>query len=118
MQLPKVIALLSTQGDQTGFMLLAPDATGTSGDCVFMLSPSDLAGIESDMGIVVSELKVAGEHRFNATAQDGGITLVVTPVGLPQVDMLLNSQFSGRVHTDFCGTVKCIGSAEPLPGSA
>ena len=99
-------------------MLLAPDETGASGDCVFMLSPSSTAGIDSDMGIVVSELKVSGEHRFKATVLDGGIHLVVIPVALPEIELRLNSSFAGSVLTDFGGDTKCIGCAGPLPGSA
>ena len=118
MDVPKVISMSSTQGDRVGVMLLAPDETGTTGDCVFMLSPSNTACIDSDMGVVISELKVSGEHRFKATSLNGGINLVVSPVALPEIELRLNSDFTGSVLTDFGGATKCIGSAEPLPGSA
>ncbi|MFC0682936.1 hypothetical protein ACFFGH_34340 [Lysobacter korlensis] len=118
MDIPEVILLLSEQGDRVGAVLLAPDDTRASGDCVFMLSPSNNACIDSDLGIVVSELKVAGEHRFRVAATPGGIELTVLPADLPQIELRLNGHFSGSVLTDFCGVTKCIGSAEPLPGSA
>ena len=118
MDIPKVISLLSTQGDRAGVMLLAPDHTGARGDCVFMLSPSSIAGVDSDMGVVVSELKVSGEHRFQATVLDSAVTLVVLPVDLPKLELRLNDNFTGSVLTDFGGVTRCIGSAEPLPSSA
>jgi hypothetical protein len=117
MDMPKVITLATPGGVRVGLMLLAPDEEN-SGGCVFMLLPVSSTVIESDMGIVISELKVAGEHRFIAKALDNGIDVLVVPTGLPQVQLQLNHEFKGSVFTDFGGTIKCIGSAELLPSSA
>ncbi|MCS3811223.1 hypothetical protein [Xanthomonas sp. 4461] len=118
MDIPKVILLLSEHSERVGVLLLAPDDLGAGGSCVFMLSPSNSACIESHMGIVVSELKVAGEHRFQVMASPSGIDLIVLQADLPHIELKLDSHFSGSVLIDLGGVTKCIGSAEPLPGSA
>ncbi|WDM66152.1 hypothetical protein [Xanthomonas cucurbitae] len=89
MDIPKVILLLSERGERVGVLLLAPDNLGAGGSCVFMLLPSSSACIDSDMGIVVSELKVAGEHRFQVMASSSGIDLVVLQADLPHIELKL-----------------------------
>ena len=116
--IPKVISLASAQGDRVGVLMLAPGAGNGAGDCIFMLSPTSSAGIDSDMGLVVSELKVTGEHRYSVTALNDGVRLIVLPEGMPKVEFHLNHEFKGNVLTEFGGAIKCIGSAEPLRSSA
>ncbi|MGN3937975.1 hypothetical protein ABVB18_21945 [Xanthomonas citri pv. mangiferaeindicae] len=118
MDIPKAVLLLTEHGERVGVLLLAPDDLGACGSCVFMLMPSNSSCIDSDMGIVVSELKVAGEHRFQVMETPSGIELIVVPIDLYQIELKLDSNFSGRVLTDLGGVNKCIGAAEPLPGSA
>ena len=118
MEFPKVISLTTPQGERAGMMLLAPRAESSSGECVFMLSSASSLAIDSPLGVVISELKVSGEHRFAADTIDSGISLVVFPNGLPQVQFRLDYGFSGQVFTEFDGAITCIGSAHPLPRSA
>lgn len=118
LELPKVMALWSNEGDHTGFMLLAPKSGSEAGDCVFLLSPSSNEGIDSDLGMVVSELKVAGEHKFKIDTSNDGLRLSVTPTEYPEVIFRLNRQFSGQIVTEFGGRNVCIGSAKPAKKNA
>ncbi|MGE0083855.1 MAG: hypothetical protein AB7S75_05485 [Desulfococcaceae bacterium] len=112
-KIPKALTLYSDNGDHAGFMLIAPKEGDESGDCVFMLTPVSVEGIDSNLGIVVSELKVAGEHKFSCLQTNQGYELTVHPKGLPVVTLLLNTEFSGEIYTEFDGTNKCIGTAKP-----
>ena len=118
LELPKALSLWSDKGDHAGFMLLACESGSTSGDCVFMLSPASTKGIESDLGIVVSELKAAGEHKFESNKNDDGLEIKLFPVGFPEVVFKLNNEFSGQVFTEFNDKITCIGSSEPAKKSA
>ncbi|MFB2649889.1 hypothetical protein [Shewanella mangrovisoli] len=117
-ELPKALSLWSDKGDHAGFMLLACDSGSTQGDCVFMLSPASTEGIDSDLGIVVSELKAAGEHKFESHKNDDGFEIRVLPAGFPEVVFKLNNEFSGQVITEFNEKIVCIGSSEPVKKSA
>ena len=118
MEFPKTILLWSADGGHAGFMLLAPAADGKSGDCVFMLTPVSAAGIESDMGNIVSELKLNGEHRFVAAPVKNGIDLTVCPVDFPELEFRFNMAFEGEVFTIMNGARVCVGSAGPMQGPA
>ena len=109
---PKAFALWSEQGDHAGFMLLSSESDMETGDCIFMLSPVSAKGVDSDLGIVVSELKVSGEHKFEVSSIDAGYKLIVFPDGFPQIVFNLNHEFSGEVFTEFDDTYKCIGTVE------
>lgn len=111
--IPKALILYSSDGDHAGFMLVDAEEGGASGNCVFMLSPVSAEGIESDLGVVVSDLKVAGEHRFVSSESGGAIELAVHPKGLPVVRLCLDADFAGTVHTEFDGVERCIGEAVP-----
>lgn len=117
-ELPKALSLWSDKGDHAGFMLLACDSGSTQGNCFFMLSPASNEGIDSDLGIVVSELKVAGEHKFESHKNDDGFEIRVLPAGFPEVVFKLNNEFSGQVTTEFNDEIVCIGSSEPAKKSA
>ena len=112
------MVLKSLEGDHAGFMLLSAAPGAESGDCVFMLAPISTKGIDSNLGVVVSELKVAGEHKFKIDTQVDGVVITVMPAGFPEVVFTLNRQFSGHIATDFGGQNVCIGSAEPAKKSA
>ena len=114
MELPKVISFSSMQGDHAGFMLLAPNVGGETGTCVFMLTPTSSVGIDSDMGVIISELKVAGEHQFKFMAVSGGFSLTVFPRELPEVELQLNNELNGGVISIMRGIKQRVGSAEPL----
>ena len=118
MEIPKAISLWSCEGDHAGFMLLAPDAGNVSGNCVFMLTPASCAGIESEMGIVVSELKETGEHCFRLASADTGRALTVFTDGFPDVLFHIDEKFSGDVFTEMDGVVKCVGSAGTIRANA
>ncbi len=117
-EIPKAIVLWSTEGDHAGFMLLSHEPGEQNGNCVFMLSPVSKEGIDSDMGIVVSELKVAGEHRFTLAAFEAGIELTVHPESFPNLVFHLNANFVGEVVTEFNNEARCIGNAEPAKTKA
>ncbi len=93
---------------------MAFDESQLQGQCVFMLSPVSSEGIDSKMGIVVSELKVSGEHHFKAKRFDEGFQILIFPEGFPQITFNLDNKFAGDVVTEFDGSVKCIGTCEAL----
>lgn len=57
-------ALETPTGVHVGFTLGAPSFKVAGGDCVFMLAPLLVEGIETPLGKLVSELKVLGEHQW------------------------------------------------------
>lgn len=83
-----------------------------------MLSPSSIEGIDSNIGIVVSELKAMGEHRCDIESDDSGCVITVLPSGFPEVELQLDCEFRGRVFTELEGGIECIGFAEPADGNA
>jgi hypothetical protein len=97
-------SLQSTNGDHIGFALGAPSFKVESGECVFMLLPMTTEGIDTPLGRVISELKVAGEHQWQK--QNGDIE-VLAASGSP-----LTISALGRV-LDTDGNE--IGKAIPLP---
>ncbi len=112
MDIPKAMNLFSDDGYHAGFMLLAPKSH-EEGDCVFMLTPVSKEGIDSNLGIVVSELKVAGEHNFICSKLNDGIELTVQPKELPAVSFVLDNDFNGKIFTEFDGNRTFIGTARP-----
>ena len=64
MEYTKGFAIQTPSGEHVGFVLAAPTFNAQSGDCVFMLMPKDPGLVESPLGIVISERKVAGEHHW------------------------------------------------------
>lgn len=117
-EIPKAIVLWSTEGDHAGFMLVSYEAGNSHGNCVFMLSPASVEGIDSAMGIIVSELKVDGEQNFNVVSNSQGHTLSIRPQSFPEILFRLNSNFEGDVFTEFEGETKRVGSAVPAKKDA
>ena len=118
---PKAISLWSSEGDHAGFMLLSirgQEAGEYVGECVFLLSPVSTDGLESQMGIVVSELKVAGEHPLSLKWRDGGLSIVVTPADLPAVNLRIVKNERHSVVTDSDGRSVVIGVAEEARGKS
>ncbi len=77
MKLPsKVLILQTTAGNHLGFIMLAPDQTEASGDCIFMLLPKDKAlwDTEEFSWLCRRDQKEAGEHRF-ALCSDGSMRI-------------------------------------------
>ncbi|EGQ8146190.1 hypothetical protein GKA54_14395 [Vibrio parahaemolyticus] len=116
-ELPKAMVLKTIYGRHLGFMLLAPNS-GESGECVFSLSASSAEVIDSNLGVVLSELKVSGEHKYVVETIKDGYLINIAPIGLPNVQVQLNHQFSGDIVTDIEGRVACIGTAELVEQSA
>ncbi|EGR2854725.1 hypothetical protein DC853_24125 [Vibrio parahaemolyticus] len=116
-ELPKAMVLKTIDGRHVGFMLLAPNS-GESGECVFSLSASSAEVIDSNLGVVLSELKVSGEHKYVVETIKDGYLINIAPIGLPNVQVQLNHQFSGDIVTDIEGRVACIGTAELVEQSA
>lgn len=108
---PKALTLWSDEGDQAGFMLMAIPPGQGGGDCVFMLSPVSTEGVDSQLGMVVSELKALGEHPFEIEQTDRGFLLTVRPEGLPELVFTLDEEFSGPITTVVNDASKCIGKA-------
>ena len=118
MEIPKSLNLWSSNGDHAGFMLIASESNSTTGECVFMLTPVSAKGIDSSLGIVVSELKSAGEHKLRILEKDKGCTITIYPEGFPEVVMEFNEKFEGEIHTEFNDEYQCIGTAQPLDKNA
>ena len=99
-------------------MLLAPEGNDGSGTCVFVLRAASIEANDSDMGVVISELQLSGEHRFNLAANGDGYALTVAAAGFPDVSFRLNGAVRGSIVTVVHGINSCVGSAEPLVGNA
>ena len=109
---PKALTLFSTDGDHAGFMLIAQDEHENKGDCVFMLSPISVKGIDSKLGILVSELKETGEHPFIITESGQHYELYIKPKNLPEIKIVFNQNFQGNVYTDYDKKDEHIGTVE------
>jgi hypothetical protein len=64
MEFTRGLVLETNDGVHVGFALGSPSFKGDSGECVFMLLPASAGVIETPLGIIVSELKVAGEQSW------------------------------------------------------
>jgi len=112
----KAIALQNMQAEHMGFMLTHLNPTGTngefSGDCVFMLLPfsSDLS--ETELGILISELKVAGEHPCSMRTITNQTEIVVTPKKLPELILVITPTGKGTLSKKENGVVSQIGLVE------
>lgn len=110
--IPECLSLWSIDGDHAGFLLLAPNAEQSAGECVFMLSPVSAAGIGSLLGLIVSGLRTRGEHRFEASRTGSGHIIAVLPAGLPVVELHLDPEFKGPIMTDVEGMPTRVGTAD------
>lgn len=93
-------------GIHLGFVLGAPSFKVADGDCVFMLAPVPVEGVETPLGQLVSELKVRGEHRW--ANQDGNI--VVLNSSAPVLTILSSGSVLNADGIE-------VGKAIPLPES-
>ena len=114
MKIPKVLNLFSSTDDHAGMMLLAPDKSGNCGDCVFMLSPVSSDGDNSQFGIVISELKVLGEHRFEIVTLSDACVMNISVKNMPSIEFELNNEFIGNVYTHIDGKRTILGSVVPI----
>ena len=117
-EIPSTLALWSEQNDHAGFVLFAPGDEATNGDCVFMLSPISSKGIDSDLGLIVSELKVAGEHPYQINVHANGIKVTISPEALPELVISFDSELTGTVVTEYEGNTSCVGTAIPVEKNA
>lgn len=97
-------ALETKDGAHVGFALGSPSFKVNGGECVFMLLPTTVEVIETPLGIIISELKVAGEHPWKK--KNGDIVVLAGDRAL------LTISRDGSV-LDKNG--KQIGKAKPLP---
>jgi hypothetical protein len=105
MELTGGFALQTTNGKHIGFVLGAPSFQAECGDCVFILVPATAEGLDTPLGRAISELKLAGEHRWQK--RNGNIEV------LGATRSLLTISATGQV-LDADGAE--IGRAIPLPG--
>jgi hypothetical protein len=112
---PKVIVLKTTEGEQVGFMLTSMHASaGTSdfeGECVFSLMPTNTAVIESELGVITSELKMAGEHPCRMKLSDDKSEIWVTPKELPSLTLTFDAKGDGVISTTEQGKTRNVGKA-------
>jgi len=64
MEYTKGFALQTPNSAHVGLVLAAPNFKESVGDCVFMLLPEEADLVDSPLGILISELKVTGEHQW------------------------------------------------------
>ena len=94
----------TTDGVLAGFALAAPRFNESAGTCIFMLLPASASVCDTHLGVVLSELKVAGQHTWQKESEaiviryEGNISLTIT---------------YGGVVLD--GQGEEIGKAKPLP---
>jgi hypothetical protein len=112
----KAIALQNMQAKHMGLMLTHLNPTETngvlSGDCVFMLLPSSTDLIETELGILISELKVAGEHPCSMRTITNHTEIVVTPKKLPELVLVITPTGKGTLSKKENGVVYQIGLVE------
>jgi hypothetical protein len=111
-ELPKAIPLLSPDGKQVGFMLLAVEPSGDNvyaGECVFVFMPENASVIESDLGVVISELKIAGEHPCRVSAHGKRLEFVVMPHALPQLRLVRDPDGESAIVTLMEGAERQVG---------
>ena len=112
----KAIVLQNKEGKHMGFMLahLKPAAKegDYQGECVFMLLPTSADLIETDLGILISELKVAGEHRCRMSVVTNETKFVVTPQRLPELTLVIASNGKGTLSKREHGALSQIGLVE------
>jgi hypothetical protein len=115
MTLPKVLNLFSDKNDHAGFMLIAQNGVEMNGECVFMLTHVSVAGINSKFGIVISELKELGEHKFEILQiDDNKMNIKVSVKSRPSIDMEIDNKYNGVVYTMFDDIRTRLGSVVPL----
>jgi hypothetical protein len=87
MEFTNGFVLESKAGVLAGFVLASPNFKGDGGNCIFMLHPASVSVIETPLGIVISELKVSGEHAWRkeneaiAVDYDGQVFLTIEQNG-------------------------------------
>jgi len=117
-ELPGTFALWSEHNDHAGFVLFGPDGEAKKGDCVFMLSPISIEGIKSNLGLIVSELREAGEHPYKIEIHDSGMKVTISPEALPEVVISIGNDLSGTVVTEFEGKATYVGASIPVEKNA
>ena len=65
MEFTNGFVLQTEAGQQVGFILGSPSFNSENGDCVFTLLPQEASLVDSELGIAISESKVAGEHQWH-----------------------------------------------------
>jgi hypothetical protein len=112
----KAIVLQNGDAKLMGFMLVHWNPTATkgeyTGDCVFMLLPTDSDLIETELGILISELKVAGEHPCSMRTVINHTQIVVTPKKLPQLILDIAPTGKGTLSMKERGEASRIGLVE------
>jgi hypothetical protein len=94
----------TTDGVLVGFALASPSFKASAGNCIFMLLPALASVCDTRLGVVLSELKVAGQHSWHRESEaiviryEGTLSLTIT--------------YGGVV---FDGQGDEIGKAKPLP---
>uniref|UniRef100_UPI004048656A hypothetical protein n=1 Tax=Shewanella baltica TaxID=62322 RepID=UPI004048656A len=96
MEYTKGFALQTPSGTHVGFVLGAPSFKEQIGDCVFMLLPEEADLVDSPLGILISELKVTGEHQWEKNGANIRIFLNTENV-LEITDQALVLDTTGRV---------------------
>jgi len=112
----KAIALQNKEARHMGFMLTHLNPTGTNGEfageCVFTLLPTSSDLIETELGILISELKVAGEHPCRMRTVTNHTEIIVTPKKLPELILHIAPTGKGTLSKKQNGVVSRIGLVE------
>jgi hypothetical protein len=110
------IVLQNKDGKHMGFMLTHLRPTAKEGDyhgeCVFTLLPTSSDLIETDLGILISELKVAGEHSCRMVVGTNKTEFVVASKKLPKLTLVIASNGKGTLSKTEHGVVSQIGLVE------
>ncbi len=112
----KAIVIKNLKGEHMGFMLSSLKATEKAGEfrgeCVFMLLPKDAGLIETELGIIISELKVAGENPCRMQVGKDKSELWVGAKNLPPVTLVMDSSGKGFMSTTEEGISSNVGIVE------
>jgi hypothetical protein len=99
-----------------GFMLTHLNPTAQDGEyqgeCVFMLLPKTSDLIDTKLGILISELKVAGEHTCRMHVTTNGTEFLVSPRKLPELMLVINKHGKGTLSIRENGVTNQIGLVE------
>ena len=94
----------TNDGVLAGFALASPSFKASAGNCISMLLPALASACHTRLGVVLSELKVAGQHSWHRESE----AIVIRYEG----ELSLSITYGGVVLDGRGGE---IGKAKPLP---
>lgn len=112
----RAIVMQTEDQEPVGFMLThlepAIDDGEYEGECVFMLLPKRADLLDSEVAIIISELKVRGEHACRMRITTNQTVYQVTPQDLPPLSLVLESEGRGSMSVVEGAEMRKVGIVE------